>query len=226
MMVLVMASLASASMAFHASWEDGEVNPGGNDQVTSLNAAPYPSTQPELISDGEFGWAVKTFNYPANFSATIVDTAAQSGDNSVFVKNSIMRTDVKVTLASNTVYTYKLWYMLDAANDAENDKKFSLRFLFKDQGHNINFAESVLQNITVPEYDVWYSKSITFDTTGYAYAGQQIQMRTMFQVSGLWAGTGTYTSSGGAYIDNITIVPEPATMAILALGGLLLRKKY
>ena len=39
--------------------------------------------------------------------------------------------------------------------------------------------------------------------------------------AGEWPGASNYT----AYVDDITVVPEPATMVLLGLGGLLLRKR-
>jgi hypothetical protein len=202
LLIFAVVSLADASTVFSTGWEDGEINPGGNDKITTLNTIAYPATQPEAVSDDEYGWAMKAFtgNTP---SLTIVNTAAHSGSNCVLAKNVNYRSDIPHTIVPNSIYSYTVWYMLNAANDPESDKKFSLRYLIKDQTNGAILTEVAAHDVAVAAYNTWYSETLTWDSTNYAYVGTQVQFRTMCQVGG------NAGASGGAYIDDqqVTIVP-------------------
>jgi hypothetical protein len=219
LLVLAAASWANALTDFTASWEDGEVNPGGNDQITSLNTTPYPATQPEVISNGEYGWFSGTaYQTPAESTSTIVDTESYYGGNSVKLINRVLRTDIPFTIQANTIYTFTVWHKgIDGASTLGSpDGFYGIKFVLKDQGHNTNL---ILQE---PDYAMtsgWTKWTATWDSAGYAYAGQSVQLRLA-----VFAGKAI---GDGAYIDSmsLTAIPEPATLAILGLGGLLLRRR-
>jgi hypothetical protein len=70
--------------------------------------------------------------------------------------------------------------------------------------------------------NVWQHQSMDITVTANEL-GDHVDMIkiTLF----LWDGDPAVDPAGNAYFDNVTLVPEPATMILLGLGGLLLRRK-
>ena len=88
-------------------------------------------------------------------------------------------------------------------------------------------------NLNVKIVDIW-GGAIHTENFGNVAAGGGWQEATidLTTISGLWnVGkidimmlTGSY-ASGTIYIDDMVVTPEPATMVLLSLGGLFLRRK-
>ena len=70
--------------------------------------------------------------------------------------------------------------------------------------------------------NVWQSQSMDIIVANNEFSDHVDMIKvTLF----LWEGDPAVDPAGNAYFDNVTLVPEPATMVLLGLGGLLLRRK-
>jgi hypothetical protein len=108
--------------------------------------------------------------------------------------------------------------IMELSNDALTSNAFGvLKLVFKDAGGTaLDTANEDLGRVDASSTkDMWFNVSRTRvapanTATVEAWLG-------FFQPNG--------DGGGAAWFDNITLVPEPATMALLGLGGLLLRRR-
>lgn len=84
-------------------------------------------------------------------------------------------------------------------------------------GTNIWWTQELAFDASSPT-DVWTSGSFVVDNTTAGATYLNINLFMFDQ-------DGPHTGSGIIRYDNISVVPEPASLALLGLGGLLLRRK-
>lgn len=226
LILLVLVSWTNADVVFTANFEDDEINPGGADTIAVPNTTPYPATQAETISDGEYGWAVKSYLIGGSVTnAVIFDTQNYVGENAVALRDARFRTDILHTIQPNTVYSLTVRYMLTEGLDGNDDKQFDLQMILKDVSYNGMYVETPF-TISVPEYGVWYTRTVTWDSTGYAHAGSLVQLRI-----GVTCGDGTYddpndfAAGGGAYIDSIIVSTKSYIPTVTATASSSLRSE-
>ena len=102
------------------------------------------------------------------------------------------------------------------SNDAITSNAFGvLKLVFKDAGGTEICGQDLGQVNAASTPDVWQNLSLT----AVAPAGTATveALALFFQPNG--------DGVGAMYYDNITLTPEPATLALLGLGGLVLRRR-
>jgi len=111
-------------------------------------------------------------------------------------------------------YTFEPWN----ANGAGPDNNFEISIGWNDW-------ESYIVSPTMEAGgESWNEFSFTLDTLGNgaaAVGASQIDVKFMAMSSAL----GDYGDWGFMLVDDMALTPEPATIALLGLGGLLLRRK-
>jgi len=230
-LVLAAASWANAATLWTAGFEDGEINLGSAALATPagpLNSTPYPAAQPTPITDPSYGWASKAYNVTApTLSYTkIVDTTAFGGANSVMAMNRVLRTDIPVTIAANSIYTFTVHYMDDASTLYDSVNGLQQRIFFRDMTILTTLADNhpetpTIFNTWVPS-GVWQTATVSWNSTGSARVG----FTDVFRLSSQFGNAFDLVNGGGAYVDDMSFsvatIPEPATLSLLGLGSLLL----
>ena len=203
---------------YTADFEDGEINPGRWPDSGLINTTAYSATQPEAFStapgaepDGDaFGWQNRAAQHTGG-DTTIVDgteVTAFTGENCAKVQNRTLRSDIEMTIQEG-MYRFTFWYMVPRGNDLTFWSKMVMKdqtngYVFPNTGNNDDYT-------TAPAHDVWFSRTITIDTTGYApaVAGELIDFRF-----GIWmAKPGVGGETWYAYTDNWSlcykVAPDP-----------------
>ena len=181
-----MCGLADAArgqtLVYEAYFEDGEVNPGRWPDSGIINTTAYATDQPEAFStapgaepDGDaFGWQNRA-SFNTNGDTTIIFTAdALDGENVAEVQSRTLRSDIEHTLVVDSIYTFRFWYLVPDGQDLT----FFNKVVCRDQTNDHTFVDTGNDDYTTaPAHNVWYSRTVTFDTVGYGHAGEPIDFR-------------------------------------------------
>jgi len=184
LLVIVTVTNAEAYVAtiFTADFEDGEVNSGRIPLTGLINTLAYPSTQPATFADATnidpatgdaYGWQ----NRPAGAvggDTTIVNTVFYTGNNCAKVENRTLRSDIPITIEEG-VYSFRFWYMIPSGNSLT----FNNKLVMKDETNEYWFHIPD-EDITAPANDIWFSRTLTFDTADYpdyTHIGEVIDFR-------------------------------------------------
>lgn len=220
LMVVAMASFASANMVKNGSF-DTTFTDGYAQTVSAAVEGSYAYGQvvgvvymPEWGA-GQSGYAVNTDGNPNHFG--YANPASASDGQIVFG-------------AGHPAHYFSIWQNVSDGGDptADGTKDYTLTFDYYHCSDQANeWLEAKIQMLDGPggymevalggvgvdpgvPLDSWQQMSLTFAANA-GFDGSQVQVFLQ--------------GSGGSYVDNVSLVPEPATMMLLGLGGLLIRKR-
>lgn len=204
--VVSAAAAAVGSQAYLADFEDGEINPGRWPDSGVINTTPYSSTQPEAFStapgaepDGDaFGWQNRAV-YHVGGDTTIVDDMSRTGDNSAAVQNRTLRSDIEHELVPDATYTFTLWYYVPGGATSSIFNKVVVRDQTND--HDLVFTGNS-DFLTVPAWDSWLARTVTFDTSGYTPATTRPDGTIDLRLGVWFAVPGAEGAASVIYTDN------------------------
>jgi hypothetical protein len=197
--LVILALLAVTGIASADLLSNGDFELGENDPGDATQPNTFIATSWSEWHSG--GWSNREESGPTGFSYALGNAGGYGAG--VFQ-------DVAV---ADDGATYKLSFDASLDNWWMNSGYIKIEFLDAAEAQ-VGFVES--PHFTQPGYDAGIPWT-TYSLIGTAPAGTEI----------VRAIGGTYGEGGTARFDNavLTVVPEPATMALLGLGALVLRRK-
>jgi hypothetical protein len=200
-----------------------------------------PNFDVDYRGDGEWWGTTTGWNGGdiQNLNAgALLSPEAQSGDNTVglneggWLCSGSVKDDLGNAILVETGKTYQVSAWVGRRGDSCGNYAGILRASLSCP--TIENSAGALSKITAAFYDLegnldkgeWEKVSLTLTITDATYAGEALLLA--FDNTGTRAkdaNNGSNWWEGQIVLDSVTITPEPATMLLLGLGGLLLRKK-
>ncbi|MEM9020590.1 MAG: PEP-CTERM sorting domain-containing protein [Planctomycetota bacterium] len=202
---------------------------------TEANTAGIRSSSAFDLSDSGLTytvtWEVDSWDMVPNANPERVFFTLQTNDSWVFAGDAEESRIVLAITASNT----------DGSGESNTA---SLRYQNRSASSNTNFFTDLFDLGSVTDDPDGFTATLTFDATGFSFTTTGLDATNQVNISDTWADLGTdfatafgtdgsvhvaaYVQDGGTSggeldIDRITLtaVPEPGSLALVGLGGLL-----